>query len=342
MSCAAETPGYCEENYLVGKCEECHGNYRKQKGSGSLPLSKPAGQSSLSSFLKVKTKSPVLHVEKDARKDKSWPHHASSPSSSSTEECALTFTLAPVSGKKSRKLSVATANRWVATNLAAHMAQEWLVINEDNAGHEVSLNCTVCKTYADKLRGMKNFSGAWAFSGSTNLRLSNAEDHARGEPHERALDLHLKEEKGQSATERAKVLGSLNTSGQQLITSGIANMQASDHAKTKTKFEVAYSIAKEELPLSKYPQLLKLEEKHGVDIGTAYRNDMSCNVFISHIAEVLASDLREKLSNVNFFSVLTDGSEDASISEKEAIFVRFLDPNPPRRDTIQVVTSFLR
>lgn len=61
-------PGYCEENYLVGKCEECHGNYRKQKGSGSLPLSKPAGQSSLSSFLKVKTKSPVLHVEKDARK----------------------------------------------------------------------------------------------------------------------------------------------------------------------------------------------------------------------------------------------------------------------------------
>lgn len=136
-------------------------------------------------------------------------------------------------------------------------------------------------------------------------------------------------------------MGSLNMSGQQLITLGIANMQASDHAKTKTKFEVAYFIAKEELPLSKYPQLLKLEEKHGVDIGTAYRNDMSCNVFITHIAEVLASDLREKLSNVNFFSVLTDGSEDASISEKEAIFVRFLDPNPPRWDTIQVVTSFL-
>lgn len=104
MSCAAETPGYCEENYLVGKCEECHGNYRKQKGSGSLPLSKPAGQSSLSSFLKVKTKSPVLHVEKDARKDKSWPHHASSPSSSSTEECASTFTLAPVFRERNREI----------------------------------------------------------------------------------------------------------------------------------------------------------------------------------------------------------------------------------------------
>ena len=137
-------------------------------------------------------------------------------------------------------------------------------------------------------------------------------------------------------------MGGLYTSGQQLVTSGIANMQASDHAKTKTKFEVAYFTAKEELPLSKYLQLLKLEKKHGVDIGIAYRNDMSCNVFITHIVELLASDLKEKLSNANFFSVLTDGSEDASISEKEAVFVQFLDPNPPGRDTFQVVTSFLR
>ena len=31
-----------------------------------------------------------------------------------------------------------------------------------------------------------------------------------------------------------------------------------------------------------------------------------------------------------FFSVLTNGSEDTSISEKVAVFVLFLDPNPPR------------
>ena len=103
MSCAAKTPGYCEENYLVGKCEECHVNYHKRKSSGSLPLLKLAGQPSLSSYLKVKTKSPVLHAETDARKGKSRHHHASSPSSSSTEECASAFTSAPVLGKKSRK-----------------------------------------------------------------------------------------------------------------------------------------------------------------------------------------------------------------------------------------------
>ena len=132
-------------------------------------------------------------------------------------------------------------------------------------------------------------STAWAFSESTSLRLSNAEDHARGEAHKKALDQHLKKEKGQSATERAEATGALNTSGQQLVTSHIANMQASDYAKTKTKLEVAYFVEKEELPLSKYPQLFKLEEKHGVDIGIGIGKifGMSCNVFITHIAEAL-------------------------------------------------------
>ena len=58
--------------------------------------------------------------------------------------------------------------------------------------------------------------------------------------------------------------------------------------------------------------------KHGVDISIAYQNDMSCNVFVTRITEVLARDLKEKLSNAKFISVVTEGSEDASISEKEA------------------------
>ena len=57
------------------------------------------------------------------------------------------------------------------------------MINADKGDNVVSLNCSVCKIHADKLKGMKNFSIAWAFTGSTNLCISNAEDYARGEPH---------------------------------------------------------------------------------------------------------------------------------------------------------------
>lgn len=118
-------------------------------------------------------------------------------------------------------------------------------------------------------------------------------------------------------------------------------MQASGLAKTRTKFEIAYFIAKEELPLKKYPKLLKLQEKHGIEIGNSYRSDKSCNVFINHIGEDLGNNLQKELLNVTFCSVLTDGSEDASTTEKEAVFVQYLDKNPPGRDTVQVVTSFL-
>lgn len=340
VSCSDETPGYCEETYLVGKCEECHGSNCRRKVSETLTLSKPR-QSSLSSFLKRKTIRPSTLVETPKKSKHQDDNSDSITSATSTEKSPETPTATAPSAKKSRNLSVVAANRWVTTNLAAHLASEWLVINA-NGGHVASLNCSVCKTYADKVRGMKNFSNAWAFHGSTNLRLSNAEDHARGEPHKKALDLHLKGEKGQCAMERAECMRTFNQAGQQLITTGIVNMQASDLANTKIKFDVAYFIAKEELPLSKFPKLLQLEERHGVTIGTAYRNDMSCSTFIAHIGEETERNLREQLSSVKFFSVLTDGSEDASVSEMEAVFVQYLETNPPGRDTIQVATSFLR
>lgn len=40
--------------------------------------------------------------------------------------------------------------------------------------------------------------------------------------------------------------------------------------------------------------------------------------------------------------MLTDGSEDASITEKEAVFVQYLDRKPPGQDTVKVTTAFLQ
>ena len=65
-------------------------------------------------------------------------------------------------------------------------------------------------------------------------------------------------------------------------------------------------------------------------------------MFIAHIGEELARKLGEKLSTAYFFSVRTDDFEDASLTEKEAIFVQYLETNPPGRDTVQVVIAFVR
>ena len=203
------------------------------------------------------------------------------------------------------------------------------------------MNCNVCKSYAEKLKGFKNFSTAWAFTGTENLRLSNVEDHIRGDPHRKAIDLYLKEEKALSLNERAEFMRAANDADQRRVADCLANMLASDVAKTKIKFEVAYFVAKEQLPMSKFPSLLNLEEKHGVDIGRSYRNDTSCNAFIKYISDDLGGILKEKLTKANFFSVLSDASEDASVVEKEAVFVQHLDKNPPASDKVKVVSSFL-
>lgn len=65
------------------------------------------------------------------------------------------------------------------------------------------------------------------------------------------------------------------------------------------------------------------------------------NAFIKYISDDLGGILKEKLTKANFFSVLSDASEDASVVEKEAVFVQHLDKNPPASDKVKVVSSFL-
>ena len=98
----------------------------------------------------------------------------------------------------------------------------------------------------------------------------------------------------------------LKEQGQHSVIFSIATMNKKDLELTKTKFETEYFIAKEGLPLLKYPKLLQLEECHGVEIGLSYRNENTGGLFIDIISESLAHDLRKKLGTANFYSVLTD------------------------------------
>ena len=108
------------------------------------------------------------------------------------------------------------------------------------------------------------------------------------------------------------------------ILSGLATMTERDASLTKMKFETAYFIVKEKLPLKLYPKLLKHKEKQGLETGQAYRNENSCGVFIDYISKDLELKLKSKLNEVNFVSVLCDGSNDCAMSENEAVFVYIL------------------
>ena len=63
---------------------------------------------------------------------------------------------------------------------------------------------------------------------------------------------------------------------------------------TKRKFDIAYFVAKEHLAFAKMGPLCELQERHGIDIGTGYKNQKSCATFIDFIA------LEQKHAAVNY------------------------------------------
>ena len=69
-------------------------------------------------------------------------------------------------------------------------------------------------------------------------------------------------------------------------------------AKLKRKFDVAYMIVKENLSFTKM-SICELEERHGTDLGTGYKNDHSCATFVEFISrEQLESLITTVVSSV--------------------------------------------
>ena len=144
---------------------------------------------------------------------------------------------------------------------------------------------------------MFRFNPTWVH-GSKNYKSSNAVDHAKSDPRQAAMKYHRRDKQKQGEEFCTFPL----PKGQQTIYQSIAAMTERDREQLKKKFEIAYFVCKEELPVSKYEKIIQLEEKlHGVDIGFAYATRKYCGIFIDYIGEGLAEELNINLSPANFF-----------------------------------------
>jgi len=66
------------------------------------------------------------------------------------------------------------------------------------------------------------------------------------------------------------------------IVGSLMKVDAQSHECQRHKFDLSFTMAKEEF---KYSPLYQLESRHTVDMGTAYNNDVSCRNFTHFIAE---------------------------------------------------------
>lgn len=56
-------------------------------------------------------------------------------------------------------------------------------------------------------------------------------------------------------------------------------------------FDVDYMLAKDEIPFTKYPAVLKQEKKHGVSLGNAYTTEHKCRDFTIVIGESMRDNV---------------------------------------------------
>ena len=192
----------------------------------------------------------------------------------------------------------------------------WLEVETKNVNSiqlAVKISCKFCKFYSGTNEGriksgrlLKGKGTDSLIKGTSNVKRYGCTRHEASTYHQQA-----------SGSYRI----SLGETGP--IDDGFANLSEEDVIKMKKLFEIAYLIAKEELPFTLYKPLAQLEIHHGVSLGKTYINDHGCKDFISAISKVMEAELVDDLHN-NYFSILFDGSTSKSVVEKELVYCRFM------------------
>ena len=199
-----------------------------------------------------------------------------------------------------------TVKKWVAD---LDSLNEWLRY-EETSGNVTRVFCDLCMKHADKLKSLRNFSPAFVngISGSA-LKKDNVIKHLKSDMHARAVSLSH-QPKSRDEIFRATPIGR-----------AIAGASREEMARVSKLFDLAYVLAKEELPFSKYPALVEVEKRHGVATGNTYITEHKCQEFTCIIGESMRNELLASLKTAKYFSVLMDGSTDTSMTEKELIYV---------------------
>ena len=193
---------------------------------------------------------------------------------------------------------------------------------EDDDGCVTKVWCSVCrnhaKAYREKLHaGQHQLADTEAYIvGTHTVTKNNAIDHASRSAGHIAAIKAMKQEEVNGETPFA----------QMPIVKAVTLMDTQTEQRMCKLFDIAYTIARTELPFTDYTVLIKLERKHGVDLGVTYENRKACASFIHEINNHMSKDLYgDSRCKSFYFSILFDGSTDKAANEKEVMSIRYVD-----------------
>ena len=93
--------------------------------------------------------------------------------------------------QKKRCVAIRTVQNWISSCDRELNTALWLKYEKYDRDHVASINCSICTTFDEKIRGSRNYNDAFIV-GSTNLHTSSFRDHAKTDMHQRAMILFRK------------------------------------------------------------------------------------------------------------------------------------------------------
>ena len=212
-------------------------------------------------------------------------------------------------------MSIHTVKKWIAE---LDKEGKWLKYEEKN-GAVLRVYCQLCKNNEGQLRALRNFSPNF-ISGITGsaLKKDGCVKHMKSDMHQRAIAL----------TNRPKNLEAIFKTTP--IGKAFSNANNEEFTRVSKLIDIAYLIAKEEMPFTKFAPIAEMEKRHGVPLGNTYLTDTKCREFVKLIGESMRDEVLEDLKNAQFFSILMDGSTDNSVVEKELIYIQYIVDGKPK------------
>ena len=173
---------------------------------------------------------------------------------------------------------------------------------------EGKMYCGTCLDSINSAERLANPTSAFV-TGTENFRLDSIKSHESSIPHVQATKASVFRLNPQQAS-LPRALGAVSEEVR---------------LKMEKLFDIAYFVAKLELPFTVCESIASLEAKHGVKLGQTYHNDKACKNFIRAIAEQINCDLSQKLTSARFISIMADGATDVGTREVLDVYVRLLE-----------------
>lgn len=195
-------------------------------------------------------------------------------------------------------------------------------------GKDDLMICSLCCKYKSKLESLSKYSSAF-INGSSNYRKSNVSDHFTSFVHKKAEEFE-REEKAKETGERYEV--NMKVPANAAIRNSIDKMGklTPDQKESLRKlFRIAYLQAFMARPYLDFATIIGLQKMNGVMFfkTNSYENETACRTFVSYCAKTFLNVDVEKIKRSNFVTVMSDGSTDSSVIEKECIYLLYVDPD---------------